>query len=92
MPVFNVKLSKTVRDLMTGWIEVEAANTDEAREKALAAAYNDEVEFKFNYSLDSDDAVAEVQGLVFEALLPDGTRCEWDERLRIVGALRVPKE
>ena len=28
----------------------------------------------------------------FEALLPDGTRCEWDERLRIVGALRVPKE
>ncbi len=28
----------------------------------------------------------------YEALLPDGTRCQWDERLRTVGALRVPKE
>lgn len=27
----------------------------------------------------------------FEALLPDGSRCEWDERLRTVGALRVPR-
>ena len=24
-----------------------------------------------------------------QALLPDGTRCDWDERLRTVGALRV---
>lgn len=27
----------------------------------------------------------------YEALLPDGSRCEWDERLRTVGALRVRK-
>lgn len=28
----------------------------------------------------------------YEALLPDGTRCEWDERLRITGAHRVRKQ
>jgi hypothetical protein len=27
----------------------------------------------------------------YEAVLPDGTRCQWDERLRAAGALRVPK-
>lgn len=29
---------------------------------------------------------------LYQALLPDGTRCDWDERLRTAGAARVPRE
>lgn len=27
-----------------------------------------------------------------EALMPDGTRCVWDDRLKTVGAKRVPRQ
>lgn len=68
--------------------EAAAEQGEEARGQGFVTGTGecvDGVSFEVEAVSDNDDDA-------HEALLPDGTRCPWDERLRIVGAHRVPKK
>lgn len=94
MAQFWVKLTATA-DIDYGRVLVEAADTGEAEQHVEEARLRgdlpvheehiDHLSFEVQPVSDDDDDA-------YEALLPDGTRCPWDERLRATGALRVPKE
>jgi hypothetical protein len=53
MPKFRVRLGKTVHDFLEAYVEVEAANAEEAQEVAIdiAETVGNDVEFNFKDTL-----------------------------------------
>lgn len=92
MPRYRVKVIRHCKMTETCTVELDADDEHEAEQQALTQELDGLLEFTF-YDSDDYEVEAEVAEIEPEyvALLPDGTTCDWDERLRTVGAVKVPR-
>jgi hypothetical protein len=84
MPKFDVRLIREVTDIEEATVTVEAESEDRACEAALAM---DPAELTWENPEPLESGPIEVLSAIQRAervALPDGTRVEWDERLRTV--------